>query len=348
MAKKICIDAGHYGKYNRSYVVPEYYESNMTWKLHLLLKKYLEQYGFEVITTRPNQQGDLSLYNRGAKSKGCDLFLSLHSNAAYNSGDPAEKKLVNEKVDRVDVYAPISGKGHDIAKKLADCIVSVMGTNQGGYVKTRKSGSGGEYYGVIRGAVAVGTIGLLVEHSFHTNTRAAKWLLDDGNLDKLAQAEAKVLAEHFGMTGKTEAAQPSKPESEKASALGDRVLMVDDPMMRGEDVQEMQERLNALGYSCGNPDGKFGQNTEKGVRAFQKAAKIAVDGKFGPKSLTALKAAEAAKNASTVYTVKHGDTLWDIAKKYLGDGRRYPEIVKLNGLKTNVLHTGDKLKLPKK
>lgn len=346
MAKKICIDAGHYGRYNRSPVVPEYYESDMTWKLHLLLKKYLEQYGFEVITTRANKNSDLSLYNRGAKSKGCDLFLSLHSNAAYSSNDPMEKQLASEKVDRVDIYAPISGKGHDIAKRLADCIVEVMETKQLGYVKTRKSGSGGEYYGVIRGAVAVGTIGLLVEHSFHTNTRAAKWLLDEGNLDKLAQAEAKDIAEHFGMTGKTEAAQPSEPE--KASALGDRLLMTDSPMMRGEDVRELQERLNALGYSCGNPDGAFGQNTEKGVRAFQKAAGVAVDGKFGPKSLAALKAAEAAKNASTVYVVKKDDSLWKIAKEQLGSGSRYKEIMELNGLKSDVLHTGDKLKIPKK
>ena len=43
--KRICLDAGHYGKYNRSPVVKEYYESDMNWKLHLLLKKYLEGYG---------------------------------------------------------------------------------------------------------------------------------------------------------------------------------------------------------------------------------------------------------------------------------------------------------------
>lgn len=49
-----------------------------------------------------------------------------------------------------------------------------------------------------------------------------------------------------------------------------------------------------------------------------------------------------------VYTVVHGDTLWDIARKQLGDGGRYPEIVKLNGLKTNVIYSGQKLKLPEK
>ena len=292
--KRICIDAGHYGsKYNHSAVVPEYYESNMTWTLHLLLKGYLEQCGFEVITTRADKDKNPTLYKRGTTSKGCDLFLSLHSNAAYSKGDSVAKKMANEPIDRVDIYAPISGKCHDLARKLADCIVSVMGTMQGGNVKTRKSGSGDEYYGVLRGAAAVGVPGLLIEHSFHTNTRAAMWLLEDRNLDKLAKEEAQVIAEYFGMTGKTDVPETVKPETEKASALGDRLLKVDSPMMRGDDVQEMQERLNALGYSCGNADGKFGQNTEKGVKEFQSAAKIAVDGIFGPASLKALKAAEA-------------------------------------------------------
>lgn len=34
----ICLDAGHEEKYNRSPAVPEYYESEINWKLHLLLK----------------------------------------------------------------------------------------------------------------------------------------------------------------------------------------------------------------------------------------------------------------------------------------------------------------------
>lgn len=50
----------------------------------------------------------------------------------------------------------------------------------------------------------------------------------------------------------------------------------------------------------------------------------------------------------TVYTVAKGDSLWTIAKNKLGNGNRYPEIVKLNGLKTNVITVGQKLKLPKK
>lgn len=46
------------------------------------------------------------------------------------------------------------------------------------------------------------------------------------------------------------------------------------------------------------------------------------------------------------YTVKSGDTLWGIAKKELGSGARYTEIVQLNGLKTSTIYSGQKLKLP--
>ena len=57
-----------------------------------------------------------------------------------------------------------------------------------------------------------------------------------------------------------------------------------------------------------------------------------------------------AKPAETyrIHTVVHGDTLWAIAKKYLGNGSRYKEIASLNGLKSNVLYSGMKLKIPNK
>lgn len=48
------------------------------------------------------------------------------------------------------------------------------------------------------------------------------------------------------------------------------------------------------------------------------------------------------------HTVAHGDTLWSIAKKYLDNGSRYKEIISLNGLKSNVIYSGMKLKIPNK
>ena len=54
------------------------------------------------------------------------------------------------------------------------------------------------------------------------------------------------------------------------------------------------------------------------------------------------------ETAGRTYTVKHGDTLWQIAQTLLGKGSRYTEIVKLNGLKSNVLKTGQVLQIPEK
>jgi len=55
-----------------------------------------------------------------------------------------------------------------------------------------------------------------------------------------------------------------------------------------------------------------------------------------------------AETVGRTYTVKHGDTLWQIAQTYLGKGSRYTEIVKLNGLKSNMLKTGQVLQIPEK
>lgn len=204
MAKiKICLDAGHYGKYNRSNVNKAYYESDMNWKLHLKLKAELEKYGIEVITTRASQARDLALTSRGKKGKGCDLFLSLHSNACDT-----------ESVDRVvGIYlVPDKDTTHDekskpIAEKLAAVVAEVMGTKDKPKTCSKlasgdRDGDGKKddnYYGVLHGADSVGVPAVILEHSFHTNKRAADWLLIDSNLDKLAKAEAEVLAKHFGV-----------------------------------------------------------------------------------------------------------------------------------------------------
>lgn len=188
---KVCLDAGHYGNYNAG-AVKGYYESVRMWKLTELLAKELTARGIVVIKTRSNQATDLALTSRGRKAKGCDLFLSMHSNAAGA-----------ESVDYPVAYVPLNGTGTAIGQKLADIVADVMGTVQKGRTATRKGSGGADYYGVIRGAVAVGVPGIILEHSFHTNPNAAAWLMNDANLAKLAKAEADCIAEWLKETAKS-------------------------------------------------------------------------------------------------------------------------------------------------
>ena len=48
----------------------------------------------------------------------------------------------------------------------------------------------------------------------------------------------------------------------------------------------------------------------------------------------------------TTHTVKKGDTLWSIAKKYLGDGNRYKEIQRANALKDTLIYPGTVIQIP--
>lgn len=216
---KVCLDAGHYGNYNAG-AVKGYYESVRMWKLTELLAKELTARGITVIKTRSNQATDLALTSRGRKAKGCDLFLSMHSNAAGA-----------ESVDYPVAYVPLNGTGTAIGQKLADIVADVMGTVQKGRTATRKGSGGADYYGVIRGAVAVGVPGVILEHSFHTNPKAAAWLMSDANLAKLAKAEADCIAAWLEGTAKP-AAQTLQVAQRKSAAYNKAYKTTADLNMR--------------------------------------------------------------------------------------------------------------------
>ena len=188
---KICLDAGHFGKYNKSPADARYYESKAMWDLHLKQKQYLEAYGIQVVTTRASQEADRKLYDRGAAAAGCDLFISDHSNAVGTS--------VNNAVDYPAAYCAINGSADGIGMALAQCVEVVMGTRQEARIEHRR-GDRGDYYGVLRGATAAGVPGLILEHSFHTNLEAVRWLLDEANLDRLARAEADTIALYYNIS----------------------------------------------------------------------------------------------------------------------------------------------------
>ncbi|HXV70454.1 MAG TPA: peptidoglycan-binding protein [Acidimicrobiia bacterium] len=68
--------------------------------------------------------------------------------------------------------------------------------------------------------------------------------------------------------------------------LGDRIIFMRRPMIRGEDVAELQSRLNSLGFDSGKVDGIFGPQTEHAVMDFQNNRHLAEDGRVGPEVVT--------------------------------------------------------------
>lgn len=269
----VCLDAGHCGKYNRSPVVPEYYESDMNWKLHLLLKVELEKYGIQVKTTRADKAKDLGLEARGKASKDCDLFISLHSNAA--STESVKYVAAMYMVD--DNCGVMDEQSKQFALLLAESVAAVMHLPYNTWTSKSSSDRDGngykdDYYGVLRGAHTVHTPGVIIEHGFHTNTATTKWLLNDSNLKKLAEAEAKTIAKWFEV------------EKEEKPVTFTLTLTELSEGAEGAQVKALQQLLMANGIKLPKygADADFGAETKAGVIEYQRKVNLSADGIAGP------------------------------------------------------------------
>lgn len=214
---KICIDAGHYAGYNAYPPFPQYNEGSQMWKLANYLKTRLEACGITVIMTKDTAESNPGLTTRGKKAKGCDMFISLHSNA---SG-----RTVSD-VTGVEAYRSIFNDKDTFAAGVCEVIAKVMNTKNRG-VKTRQGSGNWDYYSVMKGAVDVGVKkAYLIEHGFHTSVKDASFLIDDKNLEKLADAECEYICSFLGVK-KPEAKPVEKPASpakkENKYKIGDNV-----------------------------------------------------------------------------------------------------------------------------
>lgn len=70
--------------------------------------------------------------------------------------------------------------------------------------------------------------------------------------------------------------------------LGDRTLYVHSPMYRGDDVRDLQRKLNALGFDAGKEDGMFGPLAGSAVREFQRNVGEESDGIVGLQMISTL------------------------------------------------------------
>lgn len=304
---KVCLDAGHYGKYNRSPVNKNYYESDFTWKFTLYEAEELERLGCEVILTRTNKDVDKALVERGKESDGCDAFISNHTNACNT-----------ESVDRPVGIFPVAYKNTDVERNKAlailitDNIHKKIGTSQNGKVYCReesydrnKDGKVGddEYYGVLHGAQMVKTpIRLIIEHGFHTNLKTANWLLVDANVKALAKSEANIIATFLGASAVEEPKKPETPTTTVTSTVKHVVVKGDTLGKIAKTYSTTVDEILALNSFIKN----------KNVLTVGWSLTIPTN-----------------KKTVVFYTIKKGDTLSKIGKAY---NVNWMEIAKANGI----------------
>lgn len=158
---------------------------------------------------------------------------------------------------------------------------------------------------------------------------------------------------NWGQLKDIDYSESAKPVEYK---LGDRILKRTNPLMSGNDVLTLKEKLTALGYSVDKDKPTFDAKTDTAVRAFQKENKLEVDGQVGPKTIAALNnpvkgsiqekptpspspsPSKPTTSNGRTYVVKRGDTLSGIASKY---GTTWQKLQKLNNIKNpNLIQIG--------
>lgn len=124
----------------------------------------------------------------------------------------------------------------------------------------------------------------------------------------------------------------------------------------GQDVITLQYLLNVIGeYYPGIPviaqDGIFGSGTRQAVIAFQNEMRLSPDGIVGTRTWNALydtylgigENISPPGSGSFAYTVKSGDTLWMLARRF---NTTVDAIMRLNGLTSDLLNIGQVLQIP--
>jgi N-acetylmuramoyl-L-alanine amidase len=91
--------------------------------------------------------------------------------------------------------------------------------------------------------------------------------------------------------------------------LGDRMLYVRRPELFGDDVRDLQRRLNRLGFDCGYDDGLYGAQTFDAVRDFQLNVGLNVDGIAGPETVDLLLRLHRQHQEAPVFAVREREQL---------------------------------------
>jgi N-acetylmuramoyl-L-alanine amidase len=105
---------------------------------------------------------------------------------------------------------------------------------------------------------------------------------------------------------------------EAGYALGDRLLYLREPPFRGDDVLQLQVKLNLLGFNAGAERGVHDDEVERAVLDFQHNAGLPLDGIVGESTLLKLEAVRKAESGREGKKIPERDRGWVAARGLTG------------------------------
>ncbi|WP_300887411.1 peptidoglycan-binding protein [uncultured Clostridium sp.] len=252
--KKIFIDPGHGGS-DPGASGNGLDEKNVVLSISKKIGNILVSKGFEVRFSRSTDIA-VSLSDRSAQANawGADLFVSIHCNSATASSANGTECYT---------HPTVNSSTKLLSKNMASALANRLGLTNRGHKEAN--------FAVLR---LSNMPSILIETAFINNS---------GDANKLKTREdefASVIANQIANTsidGSTGGSSNGNTSSEYS-----RDLEVTSPLMYGEDVRAVQNKLNSLGFNCGTPDGYYGNDTKNAVIKLQMAFGITADGIVGP------------------------------------------------------------------
>jgi N-acetylmuramoyl-L-alanine amidase len=105
---------------------------------------------------------------------------------------------------------------------------------------------------------------------------------------------------------------------EAGYSLGDRVLYLRYPFARGDDVRQLQARLNLLGFDAGREDGILGERTDRAIREFQRNVGLPPDGIVGRGTLQAVTRLRPVSDGPGKAAVREGEAMRRLTRTLKG------------------------------
>lgn len=145
---------------------------------------------------------------------------------------------------------------------------------------------------------------------------------DPGVFGRVTDSAVKTFQQRHGLLADGIVGEDSwKVLVEASYELGDRTLWQRRPMMRGDDVRDLQQRLNRLGFDAGQVDGMFGPDTEAAVREFQINVALQDDGIAGADTINALKRLHRQHQSVPSFAVKEKEQMRTSARVSVAGAR---------------------------